>query len=135
MTFNTVIGRICLPTDENQVPQNLTISGFGKTEAGGNFAIKWFFGYFYWKIWIFFPARSNSNYLLKGTVERFSSDECQKIYTEFSILDRQYCAKGLVGTRVDACQGDSGGPLSYKQGKDSQKKKSFSEILLYLYDY
>lgn len=90
-----------MSTDDKNVPSNLTITGYGSTEAGRS------------------TKSSLSDWLLKGTVQSFPNDECSKMYKSLGkeVINSQYCANSVAG--VDACQGDSGGALNYKKGKRS----------------
>jgi len=69
---------------------NVTISGWGTLESGGNII----------------PAK-----LRKVTVPTVSDEECRNAYGEDDIADSMICA-GLKEGGKDSCQGDSGGPLT-----------------------
>jgi hypothetical protein len=81
--FTDVIKPVCLSSNEIHVPKNLTVTGFGSTEAGRS---------------------ALSERLLKGTIQEFSKDECKRKYKENGkdLIDGQYCANSY--NEIDACQ-------------------------------
>ncbi|XP_070494753.1 uncharacterized protein [Chironomus tepperi] len=93
--LSTFVKTICLSTKDDNLPNEFTITGFGRTDE---------------------DTLQKSDWLLKGNVNEYPLDKCkEKLFStaEFSVADSQFCAISAKG--IDVCRGDSGGPLVYKQ--------------------
>ncbi|XP_070494751.1 ovochymase-like [Chironomus tepperi] len=95
-TSSKDIKPICLSSNDENLPINFTIAGFGRNDVN---------------------TQSTSDWLQKAIVNEYPFTKCQDIIMEASlntkkITDYSFCAIGYKG--ADSCQGDSGGPLSYE---------------------
>jgi len=88
---NRLVNSICLHEEQQQLPDNVWVTGWGTLEYGG-----------------FRPDA-----LMEVSIPLVTNEQCQAAYTYSTIDDGMICAGAPEGG-LDSCQGDSGGPLVYR---------------------